>query len=111
MLRLFELICRKLRSETLSIMNILESAISLLFRSCKKFIDFSPNSAAVVVQSCIKEMWKRLYQSLLDDFFVYHYSPKFGDPDDARKKFNSAHTDIKVRLISVFIQSFHNTQS
>jgi hypothetical protein len=96
-LRLFELICKKLRSETLSIMNILESAISLLFCSCKKFLDFSPNSAVVVVQSGgTKEMWKKLYRSLLDDLFIYHYSPKFGNPDDKRKKFRSAQPDIKA---------------
>ena len=95
--RLFGLVCSKLPSEALSTMNMLKSAISLLFCSCKKCIDFSPDSAAAMVRSGIKEMWKRLYQSLLDDFFVYHYSPKFGNPDDKRKKFQDAQSDIKVR--------------
>lgn len=72
--------------------NLLQLVATLLLHASVKLSAFSVNQPEIINER-IEKMWEQIRKSLLDDWFVSNYSPRFGgDP----YRFIAAKDDLEV---------------
>ena len=63
--------------------NLLQLVSTLLLHASVKLSNFSVNKPEIINER-IEKMWKQIHKSLLNDWFISHYSTMFGGFKDAK---------------------------